>query len=67
MAGSPNTENYTLGKGVVFFDRYDFDAAEYTGERDLGNAPVFAFNIALEKLEHYKNQAISGVEVGNCQ
>jgi len=56
MAVSPSTENYTLGKGIVYFDRYDFSAAAYTGERDLGNAPVFAFNIALEKLEHYSSR-----------
>jgi len=43
-------------KGVVYFDRYDFTNTEYTGERDLGNAPAFAFNIALEKLEHFSSR-----------
>ncbi len=56
MAVSPNTDNYTLGKGVVYFDRYDFDISEYTGERDMGNAPEFSFNIALEKLEHFSSR-----------
>jgi len=54
MATSPNTDNYTLGKGVVFFDQLVSGA--YQGERDLGNAPAFTFNIALEKLEHYSSR-----------
>lgn len=54
MATAPNTDNYTLGKGVVFFDQ--LVAGAYQGERDLGNAPAFTFNIALEKLEHYSSR-----------
>ena len=54
MAISPNTDNYTLGKGVVFFDQ--LISGVYQGERDLGNAPAFTFNIALEKLEHYSSR-----------
>lgn len=54
MATSPNTDNYTLGKGVVFFDQLISGA--YQGERDLGNAPAFTFNIALETLEHYSSR-----------
>ena len=54
MATAPNTDNYTLGKGVVFFDQLVSGA--YQGERDLGNAPAFTFNIALEKLEHYSSR-----------
>ncbi len=56
MAQSPSTDNYQLGKGVVFFDRKDLDTGLYTGERDLGNAPAFSFNIALEKLEHFSSR-----------
>jgi len=54
MAIAPNTDNYTLGKGVVFFDQ--LIAGVYQGERDLGNAPAFTFNIALEKLEHFSSR-----------
>lgn len=54
MATAPNTDNYTLGKGVVFFDQ--LVSSVYQGERDLGNAPAFTFNIALEKLEHYSSR-----------
>lgn len=56
MAVSPNTENYTLGKGVVSFDQKDMVSGLYEGERDLGNAPAFSFNIALEKLEHFSSR-----------
>ncbi len=54
MAISPNTDNYTLGKGVVFFNQ--LISGVYQGERDLGNAPAFTFSIALEKLEHYSSR-----------
>ena len=43
-------------KGVVYFDKYDFENSAYTGERDLGNAPAFSFNLALEKLEHFSSR-----------
>lgn len=54
MATAPNTDNYTLGKGVVFFNQ--LVDSTYQGERDLGNAPAFTFNIALEKLEHFSSR-----------
>lgn len=56
MATSPNTDNYTLGKGIVYFNRKDISTGVYSGERDLGNAPEFTFNIAIEKLEHYSSR-----------
>lgn len=55
MALAPNTDNYTLGKGVVYFDKIN-ESGVYQGERDLGNAPAFSFNIALEKLEHFSSR-----------
>jgi len=56
MGTSPSTDNYTLGKGVVYFNRKDNTTGLYTGERDLGNAPAFSFNIAIEKLDHYSSR-----------
>ena len=53
---SPNTGNYTLGKGVVYLDNKNMTTGVYDGERDLGNAPAFTFNIALEKLEHFSSR-----------
>ena len=55
MSLSPSTDNYTLGKGVVFFNQKNA-AGVYLGERDLGNAPAFTFNVALEKLEHFSSR-----------
>jgi len=56
MPIAPNTDNYTLGKGVVSFDQKNPSTGLYSGERDLGNAPAFSFNIALEKLEHFSSR-----------
>jgi len=54
MANSPSTDNYVLGKGVVYFN--ELVSGTYQGERDLGNAPAFSFNVAVEKLEHYSSR-----------
>lgn len=54
MATAPNTDNYQLGKGIIYFNQLKDGA--YLGERDLGNAPSFTFSIALEKLEHYSSR-----------
>lgn len=54
MAKSPNTDNYVLGKGVVYFN--ESVAGVYQGERDLGNAPAFSFSVAVEKLEHFSSR-----------
>lgn len=54
MGTAPNTENYTLGKGVIFFNQ--LVGGSYQGERDLGNAPSFSFSLATEKLEHYSSR-----------
>lgn len=55
-ASSPSTDNYTLGKGVVYFDKKNQGTGLYEGERDLGNAPAFAFSVSLEKLEHFSSR-----------
>lgn len=51
------TENYTLGKGSVFFTKYNTTSEDYEAERNLGNCPEFSFSIALEKLEHFSSQS----------
>ena len=56
MASSPNTDNYTLGKGVVYFNQKDTNTGAYLGERDLGNAPEFTFSVSIEKLEHFSSR-----------
>jgi len=52
---TPSTDNYTLGKGIVYFNKKETDGS-YKGERDLGNAPEFTFNIELAALEHYSSR-----------
>jgi len=46
-----STELFTLGKGIVKFDRFDVDGLP-TGLRDVGNAPAFNLTIEIEKIEH---------------
>jgi len=53
---SPNVENYILGKGKLYFDRFD-DAGASTGEFDLGNAPDFVVTPAVETLDHFESMA----------
>lgn len=56
MADSPSTDNFTLGKGIVSFNKKDTTSGLYLGERDLGNAPAFSFTVAIEKLEHFSSR-----------
>jgi len=52
---SHSTDLYTLGKGILKFDRFDDDGLP-TGLRDLGNAPVFNLTIEIEKIEHFSSR-----------
>jgi len=56
MPISPHADNYTLGRGVVYFDK-KITATHYEGERDLGNATTFAVALAIEKLEHFTSRS----------
>ena len=56
MSLAPNVENYSLGKGVVYFDRLDADG-NATGELDLGNAPVFSVTPTQESLAHFESRS----------
>jgi len=53
---SPNPENYTLGKGVLYFDKFDANG-NVTGERDLGNAPELTFNMSVDMLDHFSSRS----------
>jgi len=54
MAIAPNSENYTLGKGRLFFNQMT-SAGALTNEMALGNAPNLTFSLAVEKLDHYSS------------
>lgn len=45
------TRDYTLGKGKVLFKPSGED-----GYIDLGNAPAFAVNLSIDKLEHFSSR-----------
>lgn len=46
---------YTLGRGTVFFLRKDPVTGELRGEKYLGNTPSFSVSFEPEKLEHYSS------------
>jgi len=56
MAIAPNTGNYTLGKGILYFDKKGTDG-KYAGERDVGNASAFNLSNAIDKLDHYSQRS----------
>ena len=51
MPTSPNVNNYHIGKGIVSFK--EAGSGTYT---DLGNAPSFTYEPAVEKLEHFSSR-----------
>lgn len=53
---SPNTENYTLGKGIIYFNKKSLTTGLFEGERDLGNAPAVSLNVSLEELAHFSSR-----------
>lgn len=52
---TPNSDNYTLGKGTVAFNRKV--SGSYTGYRDLGNAPSLTMNVDISNLDHYSSRS----------
>lgn len=49
------TNNYTLGRGEIFFDRFAPGTKVLTGERYIGNTPELNLTIEEEKLEHFSS------------
>ena len=49
----PFTNNYTLGRGEIYFARKDPLTGILGGERYLGNTPEFNLTFESEKLEHF--------------
>lgn len=50
-----STDLYTIGKGILMFDRFDIDGLP-TGLRDLGNAPNFTLTPSEDILEHFSSR-----------
>lgn len=56
MANTPSPQNYTLGKGILYFDKYNPSTEKHEGARDLGNSPEVSMSVAPEKLEHFSSR-----------
>lgn len=54
---TPSTENYVLGRGMLFWDPWDSSTSSYTGERALGNAPEVSFNMNATFLDHFSSMS----------
>lgn len=52
--GLPNTEDYNLGRGIIYIAEIDSTTGRpsASGWRDLGNAPEFNVTVEAETLEH---------------
>lgn len=53
--------NYTLGRGKIYFDRFASGTKTKTGERYLGNTPSFSVGSAIQNLDHFSSD--SGVRL----
>jgi hypothetical protein len=51
------TNNYTLGRGKVYFDTFADGTLTKTGERYIGNSPAFTTTQAATMLDHYSSDA----------
>ena len=49
--------NYTLGRGRIFFARFEEGTTKPKGERYIGNTPEFNLTIEEEELEHFNSDA----------
>ncbi len=47
------SQNYTLGRGRLYFDQFITDTFTTTGERYIGNTPDFGMSVESESLDHY--------------
>jgi hypothetical protein len=52
---APDTDNYFLGKGALYFDRRDTNDLA-TGELDLGNATNCSLKLDIESKEHFSSR-----------
>lgn len=48
-------QNYTLGRGEIYFARFADGTTTPGGERYIGNTPEFNLTIEEEKLEHFSS------------
>lgn len=49
------SENYTLGRGELYFDKFATGTRNLTGERYLGNSPELNLTTESETLDHFNS------------
>jgi hypothetical protein len=49
------SNNYVVGRGTVYFDRFQDGTNRKTGEMYFGNTPEFTINTDSETLDHYSS------------
>lgn len=56
--GAPNTRDYVLGRGVVYFATINVATGlpDANGFRDLGNSPEFTITMTTEDLKHQNSR-----------
>jgi len=59
---APNAENLLLGRGKLYFDRFDANGNP-TGEQDLGNCTAVESDIQDEKREKFSSQVSTTVKL----
>lgn len=55
MATKQETQNYTLGRGMVFFSRFKPGTQVPAAWRYIGNTPEFSLTIESENLDHFSS------------
>lgn len=56
LTGKPNTQDYFLGRGVVYLAPLDTSTGLPGAYRDLGNCPAFAIQVESEELLHQSSR-----------
>jgi hypothetical protein len=65
-SGAPNTRDYTLGRGRLYFGKHtSTGAVDADGLRDLGNVPEMTTTIAVEDLTHQSSR--SGLKITDAR
>lgn len=65
LTGEPQTRDYNLGRGIVYFAELDTVTNLPGAWRDLGNAPEFNITVALETLKHFSSR--QGLKVTDAE
>lgn len=55
--GQHDTNEYSIGRGILYFALIDALTGRPQGYRDLGNAPEFTVTPEIETLEHFSSRA----------